>query len=186
MNDEVKRKILPIYKELQGYLSGCPKTDHGPYQDDYHYSKQLQDAINRLCLIEGDDYTRFQLTVHPWRDGGTSRIDLNEYRMKLNGLIMHLKGKYFPEEADPFSGTPMVTVNQAQVTQVTMLLDVQNLIDKRLYREVLKPEEKTFLEKIKDALPAVKTATELLALIIKTAKDTGIDIHTIAKAFGWA
>jgi hypothetical protein len=70
-----------------------------------------------------------------------------------------------------------------------MLLEVNTLIDKQLFGENaknLKPEQKTFLEKVKIALPAIKTAADLLALVIRTAHENRLDIHTMASSLGLA
>ncbi len=188
MSDEIKQKVQPIYKQLQGYLGQAPTAEKGYYEYNSFYWTTLNNCIEQLNKITGDDYSQFQVTVIPMQEGDDEKIERNEYRMQINGLIMYLKGTYFPEESDPFGGNPLVSVNQSQNVQVTMLLEFTTLIDKVLYGENgknLKPEEKTFLEKVKNELPSVKTAAELLATVIKMAKDSGLDIHAVAKLFGW-
>lgn len=189
MDDEIKQKVQPIYKQLQGYLGQAPTTKDGYYDYNSFYWTSLNQCIEELKKITGDDYSRFQVKIIPRQGGDGEKIDRNEYRMQVNALIMYLKGRYFPDETDPFGGSPLVSVNQSQNVQVTMLLEVTTLIDKILYGENgknLKPEEKTFLEKVKNTLPSVKTAAELLAIVVKMAKDSGLDIHTVAKIFGWS
>lgn len=184
MSDEIKQKIYPIYKELQGYLSQCPTADKAYYQHNSFYWSQLNGSVEQLSVITDEDYSRFKVAVIHNNDGDGEHIETNEYRLKLNGLIMNLKGKYFPEEADPFGGNPNVVVSQTQNTQITMLMDFQSVIDKKLYGDDLKPEEKTFLEKVKAALPTVKSTADIIGLVVKTAKDLGLDMHSITKIFG--
>lgn len=179
--DDVRQHLQPIYEELQGYLSQCP-TSGSLYSNTYW--EQHNDCVDKLSEITNDDLKRFKVIPKPSASRNGLYLDIHEYRSKLNGLIMYLHGKYFQDMPSPFGGSPNMVVSQVQNTQITMLMDFQSQIDKKLYGSVLKPEEKKFLEKIKQALPIVKSATELIGLVISTAKNLGIDIHTIGKIFG--
>lgn len=185
MTDEIAQKVQPIYKELQGYLAQTPTAQQVYWNLNSSYWNQFHDCIEQLNKITGEDYSRFRVTLLPPTGNTPERIETYEYRTKLNGLIMNLKGKYFPEQSDPFGGSPSVVVSQTQNTQITMLMDFQSLIDKRLYGGNLKSEEKTFLEKVKAALPTVKSVAEITGLVIKMANDSGLDLHSVAKIFGW-
>lgn len=184
MSETIKEKVRPIYEELKGYLAQCPPAEKAYYLYNSYYWTQIDGVIQQLNEITGKNFDKFKITLIPSTMRDEAHIENSEYRSKVNGLIMNLKGTYFNED-NPFGGSPMVSVNQTQTTQITMLMDFQSLIDKRLYGENLKPEEKTFLEKVKAVLPTVKSATEITGLVIKMAKDSGLDIHSVAKIFGW-
>ena len=185
MSKEIKNKVRPIYEELQGYLEKAPEHY---YEYNSYYWTQIDDCIQRLNEITGNNYDKFKITVIPSAQRDEPHMDTNEYKSKVNGLIRNLQGTYFNDDNPPV-GSPLVAVNTTQTVQFTMLLEISTLIDKQLFGEEakkLKPEQKTFLEKIKAALPTIKSAAELLSLVIKTAQASGLDIHTAANALGLA
>lgn len=186
MSKEIKEKIRPIYEQLKGYLEQFPPLDKQYSVYNSSFWNAIDDCIQELNTITENNYDKFKITVLPPEDHYDSQhIDNSEYRSKVNGLIMNLKGSYFQDD-NPFVGNPMISVSQIQNVQVTMLLEINTLIDKQLFGQDakhLKPEEKSFLEKIKLQLPTIQSAVQLIALVIKTAKDCGVDVHTIGKLF---
>ncbi|HUW21133.1 MAG TPA: hypothetical protein VMW41_00520 [Candidatus Bathyarchaeia archaeon] len=182
----MKENVRPIYEELQGYLSQAPTIKEVSYLRDRPLWEQFNRCLDELVNITKNDYTRFRLTPIP--DGDSQYVLNTEYRSKLNGLIMNLHAKYFKDEQSPFSGTPGVVVSQsqqqAQSVQVAMLMEFQSTLDKRLYGSKLGKKEKSFLEKVKKALPTVKTATELVKLVITIAKSCGLEIAEVIKTLG--
>ena len=186
MSDAILEKVRPIYEELKGYLAQFPPAEKAYYIYNSSYWTQIEGCIQQLNEITGKDYSKFKITVIASRGRDEEHIENSEYRSKVNGLIMNLKGTYFQHD-NPFGSSPMVEVHQTQNVQVTMLLEVGTLIDKQLFGENAKnltPQQKTFLEKVKATLPTIKTTAELLGLVIQTAKESGVDIHSLAKAFG--
>lgn len=186
MSDTIKEQVRPTYEELKGYLSAFPPSEKDYWPENSYYWTSIGGCIEELNKITGSNYDKFKINVIPRNGGAPEHISNHEYRSKVNGLIMKLKGTYFMDD-NPFGGSPMVSVNQTQNVQVTMLLEMSTLIDKQLYGEAsktLKPEEQSFLEKVKAALPTIKSTAELLGLVIKTAKDSGIDLHSLAHLFG--
>lgn len=197
MEKEISGQIRPIYNRLMGYLSAAPSI--GEYgnltTEDNSLWEQFNAAVDELNKLAGENkYIGFKITKINFtqaqfrQSGGRNWIYISEYRNKLNGLIMQLYGEYFSAESAPFSGQAGVIVSQnqtqSQETHITMIMEFQTLIDEKLYTPSdLKPEEKTFLEKIKGFLPKIKSATELVKLIISTAKDMGLDIGQIYKLF---
>lgn len=184
MSSATKEKVRPIYEELKGYLKDFPTSFS---QENSFYWTSVDKCIDRLKELTNEDYSRFRLTVK--RDGRSvgEYILRDEYKAKVNGLIGSLKGTFFNDEDT--LGNSLISVSQIQNVHVTMLLEVNTMIDKQLFGEnanSLKPEERSFLQKVKDQLPTIKTAAELLALVVKTAQESGLDIHTVAKAFGMA
>ena len=107
-----KEKIKPIYGELQGYLSQAP-ADGGV---SYDMLEQVNQAIENLSRVTGEDYTRFKMVskVEPDESPMYAALDTELYRSKLNGLIMYLHGQYFSKERTPFSGEPSTVIVHPQ------------------------------------------------------------------------
>ena len=190
MNDNVnmKEQVRPIYEALMGCLSSAPLSDKVGYLFEPSIWKKHQKYLDKLKEITNDDYGDYKLIIMSDQNWGP-KISVQEYRTQVNSLIMALHGKYFKEDAQPFSGQPGVVVSQSQSqnqnVNVIIITQIQDLIDKRLYGSELEEKEKSFLQKIKDVLPSVKSAVELINLIITIAKNTGLDINQVSKAFGW-
>ena len=184
----MKVQIRPIYEALMGCLSSAPLAEKVGYLFETSTWEKHQKYIDKLNEITKEDYSDYKLTVLPDADWGP-KVSTQEYRSQLNSLIMAIHGKYFSDEPLPFSGQPGVVVSQSQSqhqgVNVIIITQIQDLIDRRLYGSDLEEKEKSFLQKIKDALPTVKSAVELINLIFALAKSSGLDINQVSKAFGW-
>ena len=184
----MKNKIRPIYQELQGYLSQTPVPDK-PYitTEDESLWSQMNLAIDELNEITGKNYDRFKITPKGTAMSGTAYIELTAIRSKLGGLIDRLNGEYFSDEDRPFGRTPTTIITQSQAqeqsTQVVVLLEVQEKILERLKDNQIAPEEKRFLQKLKDNLSGVRDFIELIRLILITAQDTGLDLENLTRVF---
>lgn len=183
----MKEKVRPIYQALMGCLSSAPLPEKQGYILESPIWEQFHRYIDKLNELTKEDYNEYKLSILSDQDWG-QKISVQEYRSKLNSLIMYLHGQFFPEESFPFSGSPGVVVSQVQQqsqnAQIIMITQFQDLIDKRLYGEQLEPKEKSFLEKIKAELPNIKSVAELIQLVISISKSMGMDINQIAKIFG--
>ena len=181
--------IRPIYTELQGYLSQAPTIDKMMYLYDKPLWEQLNTTIDELNEKSGEDFSKFKITdiKQQKREPYAQHVPTTDYRSKLNGLIMRLYGKYFSEEQSPFGGFPSTVVqqnqSQSQTMQITMILEFQSLIDRKIYGTELKPEEKSFLEKVKSSLPTVKSSIELMNMCLSLAKSLGLSIDQVLKLF---
>lgn len=181
---EIKNKIKPLYGELIGFMAQAPNA---PYMRDSGLWNHFHGLIEQLSQLTGNNYERFKLTVHP--DGHSPYVRGNEYRSSLNGLIMNLYSSYFSSENQPFSGSPQTVVSQNQTqnqeVSVTMIMEFQSFIDKQLYgNESLSSKEKSFLQKLKESLPSIKTTVELVSAILSLAKTFGLDIDQVKSSFG--
>ena len=100
----------------------------------------------------------------------------------------NMPGEYFSDEPAPFAGMPSTVITQSQqqnqAVQVQMLLEIQSRIDERLARLENDSPERSFLEKVKSALSSVKNATDLLSLLVRTARDFGVTTEQLASLFG--
>ncbi len=181
-----KETIRPIYSELQGYLAQAP--DANEERDSYIYEKaywcQYNDTIQELNEIASKDYSRYILTPTVSRDGD-SYITKKIYRQKLGGLIARLHGEYFSDEQVPFADMPSTVIqqNQSQSVHVEFILEVNNLINDKLHAAKEGSKEKTFLEKVRGSLGAVKNVSQLIPLIIKTAREMGLSINELGDLF---
>ena len=185
-SQNTEQNIKPIYEEFQGYLAQAPMPDNGAYLYNSILGEKFNQTIDELNQITGEDYSKFKVNIT--QDTSGSHFSVQEYRTQLNGVIMRLHGKFFQQYQTPFSGTPSTVVNQSQSQQqfhITMVLEIQGLIDKKLYMEKLDEKEKTFFKKVKSALPTIKNSVELINLILTTAKNLGIDINQATKMFGF-
>lgn len=184
-----KDDVRPYYEELIGYMAQAPSLDKVAYLRNEHAMwNQYHSAIDKLQEITSDDFERFKVTTR--NDVDDLVVNNTEYRTKLNGLIMHLHAKYFRDESAPFGGVPSTVINQSQQqtqqTQIVMITEIQSLIDKKLYGESdkLDEKEKNFLEKVKASLPTIKSAVEVIQLIVTLAKNSSLDLNQVAKIFG--
>ena len=183
---ELTEKIRPYYGELIGYMAQAPSN--GGYLRDKGLWEQFHSVIDQLSKITQEDYERFKLSVRT-DSNNDLYISSNEYRSRINGLIMNLHAKYFREETSPFSGVPhtIVTQNQhqSQNMSIVMIMEVQSLIDKQLYsNHELSEKQKGFLEKVKANLPNVKTSVDLISTVLNIAKTLNLDLNEIVKTFG--
>ena len=184
----MKEEVRPIYEALKGLLSSAPLPEKAGYLFEESTWNQYHKYVDRLNDITKENFNDYKLQILPDQDWGP-KISVQEYRSQLNSLIMYLYGKFFHTDPQPFSGQPDVVVNntqnQSQTTQIIMISQIQDLIDKRLYGEKLEEKEKSFLEKVKENLPSIKTSAELIQMIIAIAKSSGMDLSQVAKTFGW-
>jgi len=182
-----KDEIRPIYLELQGYMSQAPSESTATLFDASIW-EQYNQAIDELNEVTGKNYDRFKPNVRtdPMRDPRPA-IRTSSYRQKLGGLIARLHGEYFQDESPPFGGTPSTVIQQTQSqeqsVQIQILLDIQSKIDEKLPEYEEGSEEKTFLEKVKSSLKSVRNVTDLVRLILQTAKDVGLSIDKVSELF---
>lgn len=176
-----KQTIRPIYSELQGYLTQRPSWETTRYIE-VELSNQYNAAVQELKKLTDEDYDRF--TLQPKSDDARNLvISQYLYRQKLAGLIARLHGTYFPDEPAPFASMPSTIINQSQNQSVEIQLqqEVKNLIELKLSKA--EGKEKTFWENIKGGLSVVKNISQLVSLIITTAKAAGIPIDQLASLF---
>ena len=191
MDDNIKSKVRPSYEELQGYLSQTPMPQQ-PFdlcaEDDPWL--QYNQAVEVLSKITGDDYARF--LIEPKLMNGDKIVLLGTYRNKLGGIIGWIHATYFPNEDKPFSGSPQtvlslnqdLSLSQSQSQSIKMVLDLQIRIDEEITKSKDDPKKLSFLNKVKSGLNHVKDGTDVLKLLLNTAKDFGINISDLSSLVG--
>lgn len=189
----MKDKIRPFYSELQGYLREAP-----PAADTYSYDtiiiENLNKLIDQISLISEKDYARFKVRIVPESPaneydsmGSSASFQIQEYRSNLAGLIANLHGHFFSKEPPPFSGMPNTIINanqtQSQSVDITLLLAMQSRIEEQLTKFPEGSKERTFLQKLKGALPIIKDATQLISQLFTLAKTAGLSVDDLFKIF---
>ena len=182
-----KEEIRPIYSELQGYLSQAPGGDKIRTIYDDNLWNQVNQSIDELNRISGEEYSRFKMIPERRVDSGILILDVGTYRGNLGGLISRLHGQYFSDEVAPFSGMPSTIITQSQQQsqsiQVQMLLDFQSKIDAQLQKLEPGDKKRSFLEKVKGALASVKDYAGLIALCVTTAQKCGLTLEELLELF---
>ncbi len=185
MDDNVKFKVKAIYYELQGYLSQTPK----PQQPSDIFASddsccQYNQAVEELSKITGDDYKRFM--IKPKLMDGHNIVHLITYRQTLGGIINRIHGIYFSDENMPFSGSPQTVISQSQnqSQSMQMILDFQSKIDGEITKSKDDHKKVGFLNKVKSQLSHVKDVNDLLKLLLKTAKELGVNMSELLSLFG--
>ncbi|MFZ2153003.1 MAG: hypothetical protein WAV41_03005 [Microgenomates group bacterium] len=179
MNANLNTKVKPLFNCLKGYYETAPESGycrHPPIWENYN---KTIDELNNITSV---NYDRFKIT-NIRDDAGDQVVDVNEYRQKLLGLVKYLEGEYdFFEETKSSSGV-IFNNNQTQNLHLTIVLEFQTLVDKKLYGSKLDEQEKGYLEKIKELLPGIKSITEIVNLILSLGKTMGLTLDQITKLF---
>ena len=104
---EEKKKLRPLYNELQGYLSQTPtSTDVNALLFERSQWEHVNTAIDSLNAATGTNYDQFKIIETRDSDGYVNDVRLSTLRTKLGGLISRLHAEYFSDELPPFSGSP--------------------------------------------------------------------------------
>ncbi len=109
-----KEDIKPIYAEFRGYLSEAPSGGKIDSIYDADLWEQVNQAIDELNRISGEDYNRFKITPQRTQHGIRLSVEKDTYRGKLGGLISRLHGEYFSNELSPLGGEPSTVISQTQ------------------------------------------------------------------------
>src|SRR5438552_3387649 len=186
-DEQEKKKIRPLYNELQGYLSQAPPTrnttEFFPSDTQWKYMNQ---AIDHLNEVTGKKYDRFkivpELTTHSREP---SEIMLSTFRGMLGGLISYLHGEYFFDEPSPLGGVPSTVINQYQSQQQSvnvLILEMQRKIDEKL-PSTEDEKERGFLKMLQGVLPTVTTGIGVVKSVLDLAAQMGLDPHQLTKLF---
>lgn len=187
MEKEKIQIVKDVYAWMKGALSQAPNS--GGAQSIYDASTwvDFNAEVDSLNTIEEGDFTKYKII--PERNENGTWVSINTYRRKLSSLIGVLHSRYFQSEPEPFSGRPTTIISQNQTQQqtqiVTIVLEIQDIINKKLYegKGELKEEEKSYLETVKASLSGIKNISELVNLILSTAESLGLTTEQISKLF---
>ncbi len=105
----MKETIRPHYEQLQAILGQTPKPNGfesvSRNVDSIKFFDNVRDDIQK---ITNENLSRYVVAVR------NHEFNILLFRQKINALIMYLHGKYFPDEKEPFSGSPQIVMNQKQ------------------------------------------------------------------------
>lgn len=182
-----KEKIRPIYTRLQGYLDQAPKLIN-PYDntDDESLWIDFHKTLEELKELTQKNYTKFTIPLEPAYSGG-NLMKISSYRAKLSGLINELYGEYFSDEISPMGKVPTTIIQQSQTqsqsTLIQLIVDISSKIEKGIL-DTEDQNEKDFLGKLKENLPTITNAIQLIGLMLNLANQYGISIFSLNKFFG--
>lgn len=190
-DEQEKKKIRPLYNELQGYLSQVPTLKDA--NEFFHTNAQwdfVNHAIDRLNTATEKNYDHFKIIqeMYTSSDSYTSEPDnvrVSTYKAKLGGLISYLHGEYFSDEPSPFGAVPSTVITQYQNQQQSvnvLILEMQKKIDEKL-PTTEDEKEKGFLKKLQGVLPTVTTGIGLVKSVFDLAAQMGLDPHQISRLF---
>jgi hypothetical protein len=186
----MKEKIRLIYAELQGYLAQIPDSvETNTWTQDNTLWNQFNLLIGELKAVSRTEYNydRFKIIPETCRISPQSepylRMRYSTYKASLGGLIARLHAEYFSNEEPPFRTMPSTVINQTQTqTQsVNLLLDIQEKVISEIPKHKEGSKERNFLEKIKNALPSMKTGTDIISNILKIGSEIGLHASEIEK-----
>ncbi len=180
---ENKKDILGVYEELKGILASIPDNS---WFDDEGFVSHTNRIIQRAGVIcrEIDDINSYLLKTDHIPNRGPI-VNAIPAKSKLNALIGRLKGTYDLDTATPTSGHTFVqNQSQTQSQHVTVILELQERIINEIPKYPEGSKERTFLEKLKSALPTIKNVTDILSVALKIGADLGLDAATIDKVLG--
>lgn len=190
MKNNIKEQVLPIYNELQGYLSQAPEKPGIIFEEEIW--NQLNETVDELNVVTEKNYNKFKAEVKTTNWNGQMRqtVDVQSFRIKLSGLISRLYGEYFSENQPPFSGAPstIIHANQTQVQkqeqQQSVVVDLAMLVAERKSEYKPNSSERSFLDKLGETLKTVNNVKDIIFEIAKIAAATGVSLEFIKKIFG--
>jgi hypothetical protein len=178
-----KLKIQAIYQELQGILSQAEPIGSRHSIDGKDCLPQLKSVILRLNEATEGNYDEY---IPP--TGSDGYVSLRDYRSKLAGLIARLHAEYTLISPQTIRDTPQTSISvnqsQSQSQYQTIMLDIYDSLGESLKNPNIKPEEKSFLDKLKALLRTTTDITSLLKAIFATATEFGLTIPVVAKLLG--
>jgi hypothetical protein len=186
----MKEKIRPLYSELKGYLSAVPEKETVYDTTATSICDQLNGTIDQLISITGREYNRFKINPRNerWNSSYRTLLSVIDYKNKLSGLINNIQGEFFSEEQISSTGQPSTIINthltQSQSQSLSVALELQEKIISEIPKHEEGSKERNFLEKLKSALPTIKTVTDVLSNALIIGADLGLDPATIHKLLG--
>ena len=186
MIDEEKNKkeIIGVYEELRGVLAAIEgKTS---WFDDDGFTTHANLIIERVRFVcpEIQDIDSYKIQAEYINNRGEI-VKPIPVKAKLNSLIGRLKGLYGLEvPAKNDSTTFIQNQSQNQSQSLSVVLELQEKIISEIPKHAEGTKERNFLEKLKSALPTIKSIADILSLTLKIGADSGLDTTTIHKLPG--
>lgn len=180
---DIVDKIRPCYQELKGRLSQLPLPNdiNKNRLANYQPASDFNMLVEELNRITNEDFNRFLFPpgfLVPSSSPGPAIPDtLSILRMNMNGLIMHLHGKFYPNTPEPFSAQPQTVnqliANQEQNLTVEFKTELRNFIDQQLKELPDDSPKKPFFQKLRDDLGKIDNWAKLINSIFSIAHQCG-------------
>lgn len=187
-------ELRPIYEELKGYLSEAPGGENGPVITDSGVWEPYHQTIDELNRITGAVYNKHRVNIKSGRDdrGLWQHVNVSEYRSKISGLIGRLHAEFFQNEREPFAGGPALVFNQVQQQTQAVHIQIAVELTEHLTRKEQDfkegTQERTFIDRakgyLKSAMSGATSMAQLMAALLKTARECGLSIDDMWRVLG--
>lgn len=182
-------------KKVYNYLNGLNtsliySSEAGVIRDNSW--EKYNSILKELEAFYSDSlFKEYQVSIRPIN--GTPTVNRGEFQRKVFGATQYLHEQYLDEwtlppktnDAPNGNTTPQAVVHQTQSNQQSTEVNVEFNITLMQMSEVLAKAEENypdtnslenkFIKKIKELLPTAKSSIEIISLVLKCAKDFGID-----------
>jgi hypothetical protein len=180
-----RKEIFGTYKELKGVLASI-ETENSWFQDEgfVAHANVVIERAGSVCPKIQDIHV-YKLQTDVLRDGRII-VHTTQAKQKLSSLIGRVEGLYSLEELKPNNGGNTFIQNQSQNQSqyLGVALEMQEKILAEIPNHAAGTKERTFLEKLKESLPLIKSATDILSSALKIGGSLGLDPATIHKLLG--
>lgn len=178
---EIQRtKIKSLYGDLKGLLNEIPEF-HKAYWVQSNIVLTFNQVLDDLSKISNTDYSIYQV---PMSEMDTERraFEITRVRTQISRVVSRLEEEHnFKSNGSESSPNMVINQNQSQSQSISLILDIQEKILSEIPKHKEGSKERTFLEKVKLALPNIKTATDIFAVILKIGADVGLQVSDIHK-----
>ena len=178
---ETNPEIIGVYEELKGILESVPDQS---WFDDEGFTNQVNHIIDRAAAIcpEIEDIAVYKI-IRDHLNDGRQIVHAIQTKSKLAALTGRIRGTYKLEVSPQNSGHTFIQ-NQSQSQSLSVALEWQERINAEIPKHAQGSQERTFLEKLKESLPTIKSVTDIISSALKIGADLGLDPATIHKVLG--
>ena len=178
-----KKEILALYEELRGILAALESATS--WFDDEGFTDHANSVISRVALLCPEIETEPYILKKDYNQHRGYLVHTTQAKSKVSSLAGRLKGSYELESV-PAQNGPTFIQNQSQTQSQTLsvALEMQEKILDEILKHAEGTKERSFLEKMKAALPTIKGVTDILSSALKIGGQVGLDPTTIHKLLG--
>lgn len=182
---ETRKGITGVYEELKGLLESLKDSTAWFYDHGFsHRTNVIIDRIPSVCP-EIQDVSSYKISLDLSNPHGGGVVHTTQAKAQLSSIIGRLKGTYGLDSAEKNPGNTFIQNQlQSQFQSLSVALEFQEKIISEISKHAAGTKERGFLEKLKSALPTIKSITDILSLALKLGADFGLDPATINKLLG--
>lgn len=180
------KAIKAYYQSLLGIQQSIQSMKH---ENDHIKIEMVEPYVQLVNTLEEDtkhDLSRFKL--HSWHTDFGQKVSAQAYKSQVASLIGFLHARYFVDsEPAPFgSSTGSNTyISQSQIQNQTtiFLLNIQQIIDKKLPQTEEGSNENKFLKALNEKIRQVEEPLQLIKTIIELANQFGLTTSVLQNLF---